>query len=44
VFAARRQPTSLSTSQWIAISSSLAAGLVWRKLLAAPAANVPERA
>jgi hypothetical protein len=44
VFSSRRQPTSLSTSQWIAILSSLAAGLVWRKLLGVPAATVAERA
>jgi phosphatidylglycerol:prolipoprotein diacylglycerol transferase len=43
-FASHRQPTSLSTSQWIAIASSLAAGLVWRRLCAAPAASVLEGA
>lgn len=32
-FSSRHQATSLSTSQWIAIASSLAAGLVWRRLL-----------
>jgi phosphatidylglycerol:prolipoprotein diacylglycerol transferase len=37
----RSQPTSLSTSQWIAILSSLAAGLSWRRLVRDAASPKP---
>jgi len=39
-YSARREPIALSTSQWIAVVSSLAAAYAWRKL-APPARTAP---